>query len=263
LIHAEQGLGDTFQFLRYLHMVKAQCAKIIVEVQRPLLRLLAKAPDIDELIGKGDELPTFDVYAPLLSLPRIFQTTLVTIPARVPYLFAERVLVQRWREKLERVGGFRVGVNWHGRPGRGAHRQRDIPVDCLASLAQVPSVRLINLQKGDFQRELAARCDPKAVVDLGGDIDQERGAFMDTAAIMMNLDLVISSDTSIPHLAGALGVPVWLTLPCVPNWRWLQDRNDSPWYPTMRLFRQQSAGDWTGVFAAIRAELQHLAPAAH
>jgi hypothetical protein len=228
-----------------------------------LLRVLANAPGIDQLIGTGDELPAFDVYAPLLSLPRIFQTTLETIPARIPYLFAEQGLVRHWRAKLQGISGFRVGVNWFGRSSRGAHRQRDIPVDCLASLAQVPGVRLINLQKGDLQRELAARCGPEAVVDLGGDIDQEHGAFMDTAAIMLNLDLVISSDTSIPHLAGALGVPVWLTLPCVPNWRWLQDRNDSPWYPTMRLFRQQSAGDWTGVFATIRAELQHLAPAAH
>jgi tetratricopeptide (TPR) repeat protein len=262
LIHAEQGLGDTFQFIRYLPLVKAQGATVIMEVQKPLLRLLVNAPGIDQLIGAGDELPAFDVYAPLLSLPRIFRTILETIPGKIPYLFAEQGLIRHWREKLKRVGGFRIGVNWHGRSGRGAHRQRDIPIDCLASLAQVPGVRLVSLQKGNLQRELAARCNPQSVVDLGSDIDQKRGAFMDSAPIMLNLDLVISSDTSIPHLAGALGVPVWLALPCVPNWRWLQSRSDCPWYPTMRLFRQQTAGDWAGIFAAIRAELQHLASAA-
>jgi tetratricopeptide (TPR) repeat protein len=255
LIHAEQGLGDTFQFIRYLHLVKAQGATLIMEVQKPLLRLLASAPGIDQLIGEGDELPAFDVHAPLLSLPRILQTALETIPSKTPYLFAERGLVDFWRKKLQRVSGFRVGVNWYGRSSRGAHRQRDIPIHCLASLAQTPGVRLISLQKGDPQQKLAAHGDPESVVDFGGDIDQEQGAFMDTAAIMMNLDVVISSDTSIAHLAGALGVPVWLALPFVPNWRWLQNRNYCPWYPTMRLFRQQTTGDWDSVFATVRAEL--------
>jgi tetratricopeptide (TPR) repeat protein len=258
LIHAEQGLGDTLQFIRYLPLVKDQGATVIMEVQQPLLRLLANAQGIDWLVGEGDELPLFDVYAPLLSLPRIFGTTLESIPSRIPYLFAERVLVERWGEKLQHVSGFRVGVNWRGRPGGGAHRQRDIPIDCVASLAQVPGVRLINLQTGDLKKELAAHCDSKSVVDLGDHIDQESGAFGDTAAIMMNLNLVISSDTSIPHLGGALGVPVWLATAFVPNWRWLQNRTDCPWYPTMRLFRQRASGDWAGVFAIIRAELDQI-----
>jgi tetratricopeptide (TPR) repeat protein len=259
LIHAEQGLGDTFQFLCYLPLVKAQGGTVIVEVQKPLLRLLANVPGIDRLIGKGDEWPAFDVHAPLLSLPRIFQTTLETIPGRVPYLFAQEGLVRLWRERLQEITGFRVGVNWHGRSGRGAHRQRDVPLDCLASLAQVPGVRLVSLQKGALQRELAEHCEAAAIVDLGYEIDEAHGAFMDTAAIMMNLDLVISSDTSVPHLAGALGVPVWLALPSTPNWRWLQNRDDCPWYPTMRLFRQQTAGDWTAVFSAVRDELANVA----
>jgi hypothetical protein len=259
LVHAEQGFGDTFQFIRYLPLVKAEGATVFMEVQKPLRQVLANAPGIDELIGEGDELPAFDVHAPLLSLPRIFRTTLETVPSKIPYLFAENGRIQFWREKLGQVSGLRVGVNWQGRSSRGAHRQRDIPIECLATIAQVPGVRLISLQKGDSQRELAAHCHPGAVIELGGDIDQEGEAFIDTAALMMNLDLVISSDTSIPHLAGGVGVPVWLALPFVPNWRWLQSRCDCPWYSTMRLFRQKTPEDWEGVFAAIRAELQQVA----
>jgi tetratricopeptide (TPR) repeat protein len=262
LIHAEQGLGDTFQFIRYLPLVKAQGATVILEVQKPLVQLLANTPGVDRLIAAGGELPAFDFYAPLLSLPRIFRTTLETIPAQAPYLFADQALVQHWREKLHAVGGFRIGVNWHGRSGRGAHRQRDVPSDCIARLAEVPGLTLVNLQRGELRQELARRCDPQTLVDLGADIDGQHGAFMDTAAIMMNLDLVISSDTSIPHLAGALGVPVWLALPFAPNWRWLRLRTDCPWYPTMRLFRQPASGNWNTVFAAIHTELRQLIAAA-
>jgi hypothetical protein len=234
-----------------------------MEVQKSLMRLLANAPGIDRLVAAGDECPQFDVYAPLLSLPRIFGTRLENIPAEFPYLFADRQLIELWRKKLQGVSGFRVGVNWRGRSSRGTHLLRDIPIECIASLARRSGVELISLQQGNLQQELAARCNGTSVVDLGGEIDQEHGAFMDTAAIMMNLDLVISSDTSIPHLAAALGAPVWVGLPHVPDWRWLLDRGDCPWYPTMRLFRQQTASDWTGVFAAIRDELQHVARAAH
>jgi tetratricopeptide (TPR) repeat protein len=254
-IHYEQGLGDTFQFIRYLPLIKAQGATVIMEAQKPLIRLLANAPGIDRLVAAGDELPQFDVYAPLLSLPRIFRTTLDNIPAKFPYLFADRQLVELWRKKLQGVSGFRVGLNWRGRSSRGIHLLRDIPIECIASLAQLSGVQLISLQQGNPQRELAAHCNGASVVDLGDEIDQLHGAFMDTAAIMMNLDLVISSDTSVPHLAGALGTPVWVSLPHVPDWRWLLDRDDSPWYPTMRLFRQKNLGDWAGVFEEIKVAL--------
>jgi len=229
-----------------------------MEVQKGLLPLLANFHGIDQLIGVGDELPPFDVYAPLLDLPRIFRTSLETIPAQIPYLFAERGLVQHWHETLKKVSSFCIGVNWHGRSTRGIHRQRDFPVECLASIAQVPGVQLVSLQKECLPQELIMHCGASSVLDLGLNIDQEQGAFMDTAAIIMNLDLVISSDTSMAHLVGALGAPIWLALPFMSNWRWLRNRNNCPWYPTMRLFRQQAAGDWTSVFSTIRDELHQL-----
>ena len=147
--------------------------------------------------------------------------------------------------------GFRIGANWHGRPGMRESRRRDIPLELFAALTQLSHVRLIRLQKEEGHQVGTAHA---AMVDLG-EIDTEHGAFMDTAAIMMNLDLVITSDTSIAHLAGALGVPVWVALPYMPDWRWLLDRSDSPWYPTMRLFRQNKLGDWVGVFEEIQAAL--------
>jgi tetratricopeptide (TPR) repeat protein len=255
LVHTEQGFGDTFQFIRYAPLVKEQRATVVVECARPLLPLLATCPGIDQLIGAGDELPAFDFHCPLLSLPGAFQTRLETIPANVPYLFVEQGLVEQWREKLKGVSGFRIGINWQGRSGQGYFRRRDFPLESFEPLAKLPGLRLINLHKGEGRKELAGWKDRLAVIDPGDDVDKAHGAFMDTAAIMMNLDLVITSDTSIAHLAGALGVPVWLALPFVPDWRWLLARSDSPWYPTMRLFRQKSLGDWASVFAEMEAAL--------
>jgi hypothetical protein len=255
LLHSEQGLGDTLQFIRYAPLVKRLGAVVLAGCQRPLKNLLARSPGIDRLIGDGHELPPFDFYAPLLTLPRTFRTTLDTIPNCVPYVFADPTLIAEWHEKLADVRGYRVGINWHGRVGQLESRKRDVPLSCFARLAELPGVRLISLQKGN-RAELAGQA-RSAIVEFR-DIDEAHGAFMDTAAIMMNLDLVITSDTSVAHLAGALGVPVWVALPFVPDWRWLLDRSDSPWYPTMRLFRQKSLGDWAGVFEDIRKELQHV-----
>ena len=152
------------------------------------------------------------------------------------------------REKLRDVPGYKIGINWHGRPGHGSWRARNIPLRQFATLAEIPGVRLISLQKGAGREELAEAGGHFPVVDLGDEVDQAHGAFMDTAAIMMNLDLVITSDTAVPNLAGALGVPVWVALPRVADWRWLLDRADCPWYPTMRLFRQKTQGDWARSF---------------
>ncbi len=253
LIHAEQGLGDTIQFIRYAPLVKQLGPTVVVECQKPLMNLLATCRGIDRLVAFEDDLPPADFHLPLLSLPGALKTSLETIPADVPYLSAREDLVQDWRARLKELSGFRIGINWHGRFGIS---RRDIPLDSCATLAQSPGVRLVNLQKGASAEELAALGGPSMIIDPGNDIDTTRGAFMDTAAIMKNLDLVITSDTSIAHLAGALGVPVWVALPFVPDWRWLLDRTDSPWYPTMRLFRQKSPGDWTAPFAEIKEQLQ-------
>jgi hypothetical protein len=255
LLHAEQGLGDTIQFIRYALPVKSLGGTVVVECQPPLKKLLRNCPGIDRLVGCGEELPTFDCHAPFLSLPRVLQTTLPTIPANVPYLLPDAALVAEWRTKLAAVSGFRIGINWHGRGGQGRFRQRDIPPHLFSSLTQVPGVRLISLQKSHDRDEGPASNADSSIIHLGGDIDDSHGAFMDTAAIMLNLDLVITSDTAIPHLAGALGVPVWLALPHIPDWRWLLNRADSPWYPTLRIFRQNRPGNWSEVFDEIRAAL--------
>jgi Flp pilus assembly protein TadD len=258
LLHGEQGLGDTIQFVRYAMHIKNQnpAATVVVECQPPLKKLLESCGGVDQLITQGSELPPFDVHCSLVSLPGVFQTILATIPAEIPYLTANPTLVEYWRETLRGLSGLRIGINWQGRAGQGQYRKRDIPIEHFAALAQVPGINLVRLQKNDPGSAPLGQYLP--IFDPGPDFDTAHGSFMDTAAVMMSLDLVITSDTAIPHLAGALGLPVWLALPYVPDWRWLLDRADSPWYPTMRLFRQRSPGDWFGVFDEIQLALYQL-----
>jgi tetratricopeptide (TPR) repeat protein len=264
LLWAEQGLGDTLQFVRYAPVLKSLGAMVLFECPRALMKLVASCPGIDRLLEQrslADGTPAtqadiaFDYQLPLLSLPTVLKTRVETIPANIPYLSADAALVERWRAQLRPIEGFRIGINWHGRAGHGAFRQRNIPLACFTDIAELPGVRLISLHKGAGREELAAWQGRQPIVDLGDDVDETSGAFMDTAAIMQNLDLVITSDTSIPHLAGALGVKVWLILPLAADWRWLLNRSDSPWYPTMRIFRQRRPGDWPAVFAEIKAAL--------
>jgi hypothetical protein len=199
----------------------------------------------------------------------VHHTTAETIPAEVPYLFADPALVASWNRKLAALQGFRIGINWRGRKGDIWSQKRDVPIELFVMLSHVCDVRLVSLQKEQTVKGSQARnaesmsvgaISKGRIVDLG-EFDTQRGAFMDTAAIMMNLDLVITSDTSVAHVAGALGVPVWVALPQVADWRWLLDRSDSPWYPTMRLFRQKRAGDWESVFEEIASELRLVAGA--
>ena len=228
-----------------------------MECQKPLLPLLARCPGIDQLDrSKVTRCPTFATHAPLVSLPRILQTSLDDVPAAVPYLFAAAV---RWWSFGARssaicraTGSESIGK---GVPGAAPGASATFPCDSSPTLAEIPGVRLISLQKGAAREELAQARDYFPVVDLGDEVDQAHGAFMDTAAIMMNLDLVITSDTAVPHLAGALGVPVWVALPRVPTGDWMLDRTDSPWYPTMRLFRQRKRGNWQAVLEEIRGAL--------
>jgi len=251
LLHAEQGLGDTIQFIRYAPMVKRYGGTVVVECQKPLLALLEGSPGVDHLIGQGDRLPAFDVHAPLLSLPLVLQTSLATIPASIPYLFPKAAIVERWRKTLVEIDGFKIGITWQGNPTFRGDRCRSIPLRWFAPLAQVPGVRLLSLQKGAGAEQLAEVGDLFEVTELGSRLHD----FADTAAVMKNLDLVITSDTGPAHLAGALGVPVWVALSFVPDWRWLLDRGDSPWYPTARLFRQREPGDWHAVFEEIKKAL--------
>jgi tetratricopeptide (TPR) repeat protein len=251
LLHAEQGLGDTIQFIRYAALVKDRGARVIVECQEPLVRLLAGCRGVDELIGRGKDLPAFDVHAPLLSLPGVFNTSLETIPAEIPYLFAKRGSVEQWRAELRAGAGFKIGIAWRGSPVHLNDRARSFPLNCFESLAGLPGVRLFSLQKGAGAEQLQALAGRFPVTELGSRLQD----FADTAAVLVNLDLVITCDTAIAHAAGALGAPIWVALPLAPDWRWLLDRADSPWYPTLRLFRQQQPGDWAGVFDQIQTAL--------
>ncbi|HEY2414795.1 MAG TPA: tetratricopeptide repeat-containing glycosyltransferase family protein, partial [Pirellulaceae bacterium] len=260
LLQVEQGFGDILQFIRYAELVKKRNseATIIVKCQPSIANLLARSTGIDRLVADSDDWPVFDVYAPLASLPRLLQTTRNTIPTNLPYVFADPPLVMNWRERVGNLNGFRIGINWYSGAGQGEFRKRNIPLHFFSALTQIPATTFISLQKGPGSEQLADANDRLSVVDLGPDFDTTHGRFMDTAAVMLSLDLIITSDTSIPHLAGALGVPVWLALPNIPDWRWLLNRSDSPWYPTMRLFRQKTAGDWTSVFSEIEIALRDM-----
>jgi tetratricopeptide (TPR) repeat protein len=294
LLYADQGLGDTLQFVRYAPILRERGGTVIVECQPALARLLANAAGIDHVAVSGSELPRFDVQAALLNIPGILHTSLATIPRDIPYVHADAALVANWRRELtmsdvqspisdiEKLSSdighrtsdtarvFRVGIAWQGSPTFRHDRRRSIPLAHFARLAPIGGVQLISLQKGLGTEQLSvvscqlsdnhrAATDNFSVLKLEDRLDEAHGPFMDTAAVMMNVDLVISSDTAVPHLAGALGVPVWVVVPAFPDWRWLLEREDSPWYPSMRLFRQSRAGDWDSVFERIATELKRCA----
>jgi tetratricopeptide (TPR) repeat protein len=263
LVESEQGLGDTIQFVRYLPLVKARPgmaeASITLACDQAMLRLLSGYPGVDRLLEKPSRRKPMprghDNVVSLMSLPAIFETTLETIPAEVPYLSPHPGLVGHWAKRIG-AGGFKVGIVWAGRPQHENDRNRSMRLEDLLPLAKIRGVALYSLQKGPAEEALAKPPKGMTVTALGGLFAD----FADTAAAIANLDLVISVDTAVAHLAGAMGKPVWTLLPLVPDWRWLLEREDSPWYPTMRLFRQAKAGDWPGVVAAVekalRAELR-------
>lgn len=256
LLHAEQGMGDTLQFIRYVPLVKERGGTVIAAVHKPLMTMLAGFPGIDQFFSLTDPLPHFDVHIPLLSLPGVFKTRLETIPAKVPYLFADAQLCERWRQRLGSLSGFKIGIAWQGNKKYVGDRFRSLPLTEFAPLARVPGISLVSLQKGAGSEQLGNPPAGLSIWDLGSELDETTGAFMDTAAVMKQLDLIITSDTSIAHLAGALGVPVWVALSATPDWRWLLDRDDCPWYPSMRLFRQKKLGDWPEVFERMARALE-------
>lgn len=255
LVYCEQGYGDAFQFARYLPLVAGQTGRVVFELPAPMQPLFVEAGFENVVTADGPRAP-FDVQAALLSLPYLLGTTLETIPARVPYLQVDACRVDAWRARLARYSGYKLGIVWHGRPTHPADRYRSIPLAALAPLAEVPGVRLFSLQKGAGTEQIPALQAELNIVDLGSQIASAAGDFRDTAAILANLDLVVSCDTACVHLAGGLGVPVWVALPYSAEWRWLAGRDDSPWYPTARLFRQTSFGDWTGVARTMADELR-------
>jgi tetratricopeptide (TPR) repeat protein len=254
LVHSEQGLGDTLQFARYLPWVRSRARRVVMLVHPQMARLLRQS-GFHEVIDDEHAVPEVDVQVPLMSLPRLAGTRLANIPVSIPYVSADPALVASWRERLSGVKGFRVGICWQGSPGFSHDRMRSVPLQALAPLAQVRGVRLVSLQKGAGVEQLEAIAGHFDVVDPRPEYDVEDGAFMNAAAVMRNLDLVVTVDTAIAHLAGALGVRVWAALPELCDWRWMQNREDSPWYPSMRLFRQRRAGDWTELFDRVARAL--------
>ena len=259
VIPAEQGLGDTLQFLRYIPMVAAAGGVVVLMVQERMRRLAARVPGVAELVVSGEALPEFAWHCPLLSLALAFGTTLETIPAEVPYLSVpeealarlEELATVEWPEER-----LKVGVAWAGNQtfvGDRA-RYRSMPFEALRPLTEMAGVSLFSLQMGEACAELEG---VEGVTDLAPYV----GDMADTAAQMARLDLVISVDTSVAHLAAGLGVATWVLLPfAAADWRWLLERSDSPWYPTMRLFRQPRPGDWAAVVAEVCGELRAGVP---
>jgi len=254
LILDEAANGDAFMLARYFPMLAEIGIDATVECRPSMLGLLKQVPGV-RLATKVDQAEHFDYQIHLFSLPRAFKTRADSVPAHVPYLFADPALVAKWADRLG-GHGFKIGIAWQGNPDPKIDIARAAPLANFAPLAALPNCRLISLQKGHGLDQIARS--GVRVETLGDDFDAGPSAFLDTAAVMANLDLIVTVDTSIAHLAGAMARPVWVALKHMPEWRWMLGRSDSPWYPTMRLFRQRSAGDWEGVFADVADALTTL-----
>jgi hypothetical protein len=254
LLHAEQGYGDTLQFVRYAPLVAARGGEVILEVPQRLHRLLSQTPGVSQVVIHGEELPDFSWQCPLMSLPRAFATIVATIPSSQRYLHVAGEAVEREREKWT-SSNFCVGLAWSGNPRNQLDAFRSLPLRDLSILGELEGVSFYSLQMGEPTQQIAEVASKLQVIDAcSGHKD-----FADTAALLSNLDLVITVDTSIAHLAGALGIPVWILLPHHrTDWRWLLNRADSPWYPSARLFRQPRPGAWMELAASLRSELQQL-----
>jgi tetratricopeptide (TPR) repeat protein len=250
LLHAEQGYGDTIQFVRYAPMVAARGAKVMLEVQGSLTPLLSGTPGVSAVVSRREPLPPFDLHCPLMSLPLSFRTSLDTVPSVTPYIHAPADRIEKWRPRLP-GDGFRVGLVWSGSSTHKNDHNRSVALSKLAPLLDNAAVQFVSLQRdlrdGD-RKILQALPNVRA---LGPELQD----FADTAAVISRLNLVISVDTGVAHLTGALGKPVWILLPFIAEWRWLEGRDDSPWYPSARLFRQPKVDDWESVVARVQQEL--------
>ncbi len=250
LLHAEQGLGDTLQFCRYAPMVAARGATVLLEVQGALKPLLEGLEGVSRLFAQGEELPAFDYHCPLLSLPRAFGTRVDSIPAAIPYVRADEALVQAWQARLGPRRGARIGIAWSATTATDYGIARSLALSRFVQL--IPDgAQCVSLQKDLTQEE-------RAIIEARPDIEHFGTGFADTAALVALVDIVVSVDTSIGHLTGAMGKPVWIVMPYVGDWRWMVDREDSPWYPSARIFRQPAPGDWASVLDRVKSELESL-----
>jgi tetratricopeptide (TPR) repeat protein len=252
LLHAEQGFGDTIQFCRYVPFVAERAARVILEVQKPLHELMSTLPGVAQIVSKGEPLPDFDMHCPLLSLPLAFGTQLATIPSETPYLRASPQAAMKWNGRLGPKSRPRIALAWSGRPTHKNDHNRSIGLSSFLSLLIGIDATYVSLQREVRAGDAAVLQSRSDLLHFGDELTN----FSDTAALMSNLDLIIAVDTSVAHLAGALAKPVWVLLPFIPDWRWLLDREDSPWYPTARLFRQDDTRGWDGVLARAHAALR-------
>jgi Flp pilus assembly protein TadD len=255
LLLGEQGFGDIIQFIRYVPFVIQRNAKPILCCHKELKTLMQNIDGIQDLVTYGDQLPAFDAYCPLLSLPFIFRSVIETIPANIPYIRVDPSLSRQWQDKIQSGPlNLKVGLVWSGNPDNVSLLYKSCLLQTFSPLAELDDVTFYSLQKG--AAAIQAKNPPHGMKLT--DYSEKINDFADTAALIQHLDLVISVDTAVAHLAGALGKIVWTLLPYPPDWRWMLDREDSPWYPSMRLFRQSSPGDWEPVIARIRNELEKL-----
>jgi tetratricopeptide (TPR) repeat protein len=253
-LYAEQGFGDTIQFIRFAPLVAALGGKVIIECHKELKSLIRHVRGVDTVITREDPLPEFDVHYPLLSLPLIFNTTPESIPANIPYIMTDQKKVQQWKERIQSDNArMKIGLVWSGNPKYKADQFRSISLSSFLQLWEVEGTSFYSLQKGEAASQVKELPQETKLIDYTDEIHD----FSDTAALIENLDLVISVDTAVAHLAGALGKSVWTLLPFSPDWRWMLNREDSPWYPTMRLFRQPSVGDWFSVIERVKDELKY------
>ncbi len=264
LLYAEQGLGDTLEFIRYAKVLKDKGAHVFFASQNPLVDLLSLCPYLDKVVQLHGAVPHFDTHAPLMSLPFIMGTRVETIPAEIPYLHAKPELVEEWKDKLASDTNFKIGICWQGNPNystpflRNTVAAKSMNVLEFAPLAKIPGVSVYSLQKTTGEEQIKNLPSDFILHDFGPDFDMTHGRFMDTAAVMKNLDLVITVDTAIVHLSGGLGVPTWMLLPEPSDWRWMMRQSDTPWYPEMRMFRQPQPDDWKSVMQTVTKELTAL-----
>jgi tetratricopeptide (TPR) repeat protein len=256
LVHAEQGLGDTIQFARYVPLLAEAGANIVLEVQRELVPLMSRLQGGGAIIARGEPPPPFYIHCPLGSLPLAFKTEPDTVPAQVPYLAADEAHLAKWSQRIGGLERPRIAVAWSGNPSHVNDRNRSLGFARLAPLLSTPA-RFVSIQRDLRGDDASLIAGESRVAHVGGELED----FSDTAAVIALSDLVIAVDTAVAHLAGAMGRPVWVLLPFAPDWRWTLEGETSPWYPTARLFRQSSLGDWDGVIARVGAELARFAVA--
>lgn len=254
LVYAEQGLGDSLQFCRYLPLVKDKVQRVVCEIQPELLSLLTGSRALAgvEFVARGSTLPPVDAACPMLSLPRVAGTAIETIPADTPYIDAPEADGRRPTLRARKHGHLRIGITWAGKPSHRNDHNRSLSLMLFAPLLELPNVRFFSFQVGPAQQQIEAAALDTVITDLSPYIRD----FSDTASFLQGMDLVISADTSLCHLAGGMGRPCWTLLPYAPDWRWMLHRGDTPWYPDMTLYRQTSPGDWEEVFARVRRSLR-------